>query len=492
MNESKIIANIFSPKFHSFTHIKEDTYKEMMIKNLVLFDLNHPIIIDIYADLDLFLILLRKFNKKGNFMLKHINLIKKFEVDGLYQVMKDFVYINYNALHLKNDFSKSVVSLIEKENVKIFYFKNLMICFNLELKENYRDSFISNILIEQMKFIYIKESEKFYEINKKKKSLQKGVSLDDNTIYEYEVEEEQDGDIYINNMNIPLVNYRLQDSQFNCNNEISDSFDLGLSNMSQSDSKIKSDTMKLIKKEEDILKILQSRKSNQISKFNFLNFYVNLFSYSLRSLIHFTDNLISEGKELEDMYLIIGKKEKSNFFKKVLSHEEKIHTILEEIKIKFSFLESLTLEGENKSNRSVMKMCFMEERQFLIFSEFNSYKEKFNLLIRSLLGKLKDVEMNLKKQINITEMIVKTLKIIQDDEKYIRDRQLNILFVVMTIIQFLLTPGIFLQAWFSVNIKVPLASEFENFFPFSGIVLFMIIIPIGQLYVFYKYKHLIL
>jgi hypothetical protein len=477
------IAKIFSPRNMNYTIIPNNYNLELLVKKLVLFDLNYPIIIDINNNLPLFLILVKKFNKRGNCMLKHISLTDKYEVDGIFQIMKDFVYINYNPVHVCEGVG------IRKENVKFFYFKNLMICFNffpnerVNKSENYHESLVSKVLINHMKLNFLKNPEKFFEKGKKKifPILENRISLDD-TIYDELDQEGEDGkeknEKYFQNEN----------SNFNFNEEISNSLNLIL----QSDSKLHSNSLNLYKNEEEMLNFLKSSKNSKIfPKFNFLNFYLNLFSHSIKTLLTYGDKLIAEGENLKNLYLIIDKKQKSKFLKSVLLHQEKIECLLEEIKIKYSFLQNLSFdEQRQRSYKSVLKMSFIEESKFTP-RDCNSYKEKFNFLIKSFLGKLKDMEMNMMKQINIAEMMIKTLKIIQDDDKYIRDRKLNILFVILTIIQFLFLPGIFLQAWFSVNIKIPMG-DVENLLPFFFLILIMFSMPIGQLYVFYRYKHLIL
>lgn len=496
------IAKIFSPRNMNYTVIPNKYNLELLVKQLVLFDLNHPIIIDIENNLPLFLILQKKFNKRGNCMLKHINLTDKYEVDGIFQIMKDFVYINYNPVHVCSSYTA-----IRRENVKLFYFKNLMICYS----KSESISLVSKILIDHMKLKFVKNPENFFEEGKKKKiniydkriigslgtigNTPIPVSLDDNTIYESDQEHQEDAEIFMKSSH----------SNFNFNEEISNSLNIIL----HSDSKLNSDTVNLYRNGQEMMSLIKSsnyrinshsqiKNSRFFPKFNFLNFYLNLFSHAIKSLVLYGDKLITEGELLKDKYLIIEKDQKSQFLKSLLIHQEKIEILLEEIKIKYSFMQNLSLdEGEPslKSYKSVLKMSFIEETnctsRFNYKRDFNTFKEKFNFLIKSFLGKLKDMEMNMKKQINTSEMMIKTLKIIQDDDKYMRDRKLNILFVIMTIFQFLLLPVLFTQAWFSVNIKIPMG-EVQSLLPYVFLILIMVSMPAGQLYVFYRYKHLIL
>ena len=141
MKGNKSICCIYSTKSLTYTTIKQNDVVNngySYLNNLILFDINSPIIIEVFGNYKMLVAILTKFNKKAYLNLKHIDLKEKLDIDGIYRVMKDFVYINHNALHLKKVENKQIV--IVKENIKLFYFKNMMICF----KENLDTSNINN------------------------------------------------------------------------------------------------------------------------------------------------------------------------------------------------------------------------------------------------------------------------------------------------------------------------------------------------------------
>jgi hypothetical protein len=231
---------------------------------------------------------------------------------------------------------------------------------------------------------------------------------------------------------------------------------------------------------------------SNIYNFDFANFYMKLFGNSVDYLFNYTDVIVNIGEELKNKYLDNYLNKQTEFYKNVLKHEEKIHRLLEEINLKEMFIKSL-IKGQDGSvgKLTLSKISFNEYCTRNNYLNKKEFIDKLSFYMQSFIGKLTDIEIHVKKQLTIVEMIKKSIRIKLDDEKYSRESKLNILFVILTIIQFLVFPIIITNAWFCVNIKFPMKGD-DSLVPFGFVVSLITLLPLGQLFIFYKFRNFIL
>jgi Mg2+ and Co2+ transporter CorA len=220
---------------------------------------------------------------------------------------------------------------------------------------------------------------------------------------------------------------------------------------------------------------------NKNKDFDLIYFYITIFNYSIETLREIVNGLIKEGDMLQDLYLSTPFSKKVQLYGRVLKHEVNVNVILEELKIKIKFLENLNNRSRNpRKNKHIIKkisfieFCAQDENEImnahLIIKKF---KDKFSVFVQSLMGRLLEMEINLKKQFTLVEMVKRTVKIMIDDNHFNNERQLNILIVMLGIFQFLINPMTFLVSWFAVNVRVPM-QNYDSLLPFIFICIFII------------------
>jgi hypothetical protein len=457
------ITQVFCLKSKEYFEISEEHFSDLS-KSLLLLSIYSPLIININSNFEILTQVLKLFEKNTEFILHNINFQKNNEIDSLYRVFKDLLLINLNFLNYPYKFD------LKKLSIRIVFLKRIIIsfiCKDESYKNEERDP-ISKIMIENFAFKLIEDVKEYYL--KHKKGMKQKYFYDDNQIEE----------LSNNYKNFLLEQNLLNTFNFSKDNNFEKMY---LEKNNKKNVKIPKIVFTQIDKEQTIL---NSFKSAEIC-FNLTNFYIILFTSLLTCLDNYIDDISSEGEVFKEKYLDLNKQEIKKYYQNLLAYEEKIYGILEEINKKNVLIENLMPGIDN--NKDVIKICriLLMPNQF-----FTNYSEaKFIAAIQGFSGKLKEMKLKVLKQVTVIEMIKKTIKILIDDNRYMNLKEINYSLFIMTVVQYCALQGFCLTAWYSMNIKIPL-QEFENIYPFLFIMFLMIVIPLGQLFIFYKFKNKII
>ena len=86
--------------------------------------------------------------------------------------------------------------------------------------------------------------------------------------------------------------------------------------------------------------------------------------------------------------------------------------------------------------------------------------------------------------------IKKTIKILNDDDKYSHDKKLNFIVLILTVANLIYAPCTIINGIFSMNIKLPVTHADSDFF-FPGVILIMLTMAFVKFVILKKNMNLI-
>jgi Mg2+ and Co2+ transporter CorA len=199
----------------------------------------------------------------------------------------------------------------------------------------------------------------------------------------------------------------------------------------------------------------------------------HLLVMSLDRLEEFADSLIKEAESLKGIYLELSEKERKDFFRRIHNMEISLQLIFSETIIKKKFLKH-------------------SKAQFKIYNKLSQnfyFKKTFNFFIELMISKVTQLEITFEKLENTIRMIKENYSIIIEDNTEKQNIKLNFVMKVLAMVSTLYIPLNLLPNIFGMNVKLPF-QEYDNYWPFFGILSLAILLVIIIFFAFKKLKWL--
>jgi Mg2+ and Co2+ transporter CorA len=225
-------------------------------------------------------------------------------------------------------------------------------------------------------------------------------------------------------------------------------------------------------------KVQESSKDTQdrniiLSNFSTDDLIYHLLVMSLDRLEDFADSLIKESESLKGIYLELSEKERKDFFRRIHNMEISLQLIYSETIIKKKFLKH-------------------SKAQFKIYNKLSQnfyFKKTFNFFIELMISKVTQLEITFEKLENTIRMIKENYSIIIEDNTEKQNIKLNFVMKVLAMVSTLYIPLNLLPNIFGMNVKLPF-QDYDNYWPFFGILGLAIMLVIIIFFAFKKLKWL--
>ena len=271
--------------------------------------------------------------------------------------------------------------------------------------------------------------------------------------------------IYKNNLNEMQINQKVLKEQ------IENKKSIKLNPISLS---FETDEVNYIWNYDEINESLQSstkNNSHNVKNFSTDDLIYKILLISLEKLEEFSEHLTMEFDLLKNIYLELSEEEKNKYFKKIHSIEVSLQLISQEMFLRRRFLKFAKIK-------------------FKLFNKITKnfyFNRSFNFLCEIMTARLIQNELNLSKLKNLIQIMKENFDIIIEDSEEKEDNRLNMNMKIIAIITAIFTPFNCLASLFGLNVKLPFAT-YPNFYPFFGIIFFLILLSIFQISIFRKWK----
>lgn len=467
---------LYCPSTKTYSKISNKMNFNEILYSIILFDLNNPFFIEIIDNYSLFEKLMKKLNHEGEIIIRSIDIENKsqeFNIDTNFLVLKDFIFLNFNSLvfcpYFENKTKISNIGEITKINLKLFFFKNILIYYNHD-----RSSYFFSVINEKMHFTEIKNNKLFFQLNK-------------NNVKGYAYKEFKDSgkvDPFISDVS---------DLSGNSVHSEIDNRNIFLKEGFESDS---DDEMKVVRnfsrhtsvafspQNQFLLQEVQKIKTlNKFhGKFRLSLFYFFIFEDSFSNLEKFTKILNSEGETLKNMYLDVEIKDTKTFYARLLQYEEQINTANHELNIKQKFVKSFLDSCHKKDIFRVVSFSQFSENQ----NKSKKFKDRFKFILNTFQARIKEIERNLNKFKTNVKMIKQSFRILFDDSKYFYT--INYGYVIFFIVLMsTLIEDVFIStsSMFGMNILVPWKYT-DSYWPFIFIICVVVSVILAEFIIIYK------